>query len=279
MAGGSAVAKYRPRSSIPTMSMSGVSLKAQGTLLHRQLFLTLKQQIVNGVYREGDRLPTQEALTERFKVSRITVRRALSELQSEGWIQNEQGVGSFVLPIKRPRPAAVSLTYLEGLRQVASETQVTVLHVGVETPPPDVARILELEEGGPALHVVRIRRRGRIPLLLLDAWMPPRFAPRVSSAQLRRRPLFELLIGEDLSLGEVVQEVTAEMAEPTTAEALAVEINSPILRITRLVHDNEQRPIQHLVIRSTPQRSRMVMSVPGKQLNTIGTGHLVHDVG
>ncbi len=258
--------------------MAGVSLKSQGTLLHRQLFLALKQQILNGIYREGDRLPTQEALTERFKVSRITVRRALAELQKEGWIQNEQGVGSFVLPMKRALPASVSLTYLEGLREVVSQTQVTVLSVGIEPAPPSVASILQIEESSDALHVLRIRKRGRTPLLLLDAWMPSRFQSRVTTTELRQRPLYELLIGDDLQLGEVVQEVTAEIADPTVADALAVEANSPILRVTRLVHDSEQRPIQYLVIRSTPQRSRMVMSIPGKQLNSIGAGHLVHDV-
>ncbi|WP_454727219.1 MULTISPECIES: GntR family transcriptional regulator [Cupriavidus] len=257
----------------------GSQLKAQGTLLHRQLYLTLKQQILAGVYREGDRLPTQEALSAEFGVSRITVRRALADLQTEGLLQNEQGVGSFVLALERPRPAAVSLTYLEGLEQAVSETDVTVLKVELTRPPLDAAAMLRLEDGAEALHVVRIRSRKGTPLMLLDAWMPAAFKPRVSAAALKKRPLYHLLIGNDIKLGEVIQEITAEMADPTVAKHLGVEINSPILRMARLVHDSRRQPFQYLVIRSTPRRSRMVMSIPGNQLNTIAAGHLVHDLG
>lgn len=256
----------------------GISLKAQGTLLHRQLYLTLKQQIVTGFYREGDRLPTQEALSEQFGVSRITVRRALADLQAEGLLQNEQGVGSFVLALKQPSAAAVSLTYLEGLQRAVSETEVTVLKVEMARPPLVASSMLRLEDGVEALHVVRIRSREGTPLMLLDAWMPPSFKGRVSAPALKKHPLYQLLIGDDIKLGEVVQEITAEMADPTVAKYLEVEVNSPILRITRLAHDSRQKPLQYLVIRSSPRRSRMVMSIPGKQLNTIAAGHLVHDL-
>ncbi|MBB3009959.1 MULTISPECIES: GntR family transcriptional regulator [Cupriavidus] len=261
------------------MTSSSISLKAQGTLLHRQLYLTLKQQITTGHFREGDRLPTQEALSAQFSVSRITVRRALAELQADGLVQNEQGVGAFVRAQVRRTPTSVSLTYLEGLALAVSETQVTVLKVEMARPPLVVASMLQLDDNDFALHVVRIRAREGTPLMHLDAWMPPRFQPRVSAAELERRPLYQLQIRDDIELGEVIQEVTAEMADPPVAGHLKVEVNSPILRMTRLVHDSRQRPIQYLLIRSSPQRTRMVMSIPGSQLNTIGAGHLVHDVG
>ncbi len=69
------------------------------------------------------------------------------------------------------------------------------------------------------------------------------------------------------------------MADPAVAGHLGIEVNSPILRMARLVHDSQQKPIQYLVIRSSPQRSRMVMSIPGKHLDTIAAGYLVHDLG
>lgn len=260
------------------MPSSGISLKAQGTLLHRQLYLTLKQQIVTGFYREGDRLPKQEALSEQFGVSRITVRRALADLQAEGLVQNEQGVGSFVQALKHPPPAAVSLSYLEGLERTVRETDVTVVQVEMARPPLSVASMLQVNEGAEALHVVRIRSRNGTPLMLLDAWMPPQFQPRVSPSALKERPLYQLLIGDDIALGEVIQEIAAEMADPGVARHLDVEVNAPILRITRLVHDSRQAPFQYLQIRSSPLRSRMLMSIPGSQLDTIAAGHLVHDL-
>lgn len=60
--------------------MTNLAIKSNGILLHRQLFVFLRQQIANEEYRIGDRLPTQEALCEQFSVSHITVRRALADL-------------------------------------------------------------------------------------------------------------------------------------------------------------------------------------------------------
>ncbi|ETF02998.1 GntR family transcriptional regulator [Advenella kashmirensis W13003] len=261
------------------MPTSKVSLKAQGTLLHYQLFLTLRQQILDGVYLEGQQLPTQDTLTRQFKVSRITVRRALSELQTEGLIRNEQGVGSFVLPNQRKPAATVSLTYLQGLKQVVHETRVLLILSELAKPPLTIARAIGLSEDKNAVHVVRVRERKGTPLMLLDAWMLPRFAPILTASALRSRPLYELLISDGTQLGEVVQEVTAEMADPNVADHLKIKVNSPVLRTTRLVYDSKQQPLQYLVIRATPLRSRMVMSISGKELNTVSAGHLVHDVG
>ena len=56
----------------------------------------LLSDIGNGVYKVGDKLPTEREMCEMFHVSRITVRQALAELQNDGWVQRTQGRGTFV---------------------------------------------------------------------------------------------------------------------------------------------------------------------------------------
>ena len=163
-------------------------------------------------------------------------------------------------------------------KKAVSETEVSVLKVETTRPPLSAANMLQLPEGSDALHVVRVRSRDGIPLMLLDAWMPPRFASRISHDALKVFPLYQLLLGDDMQLGEVIQEVTAEMADPAVPERLNVAVNAPILRMTRLVDDSQQHPFQYLVIRASPQRSRLVMSIPGEHLNSRAAGHLVHDL-
>src|SRR5882672_1769335 len=117
---------------------------AKGTSLHRQVFLVLRDQIGRGALVPGSVLPKEEALCERFGVSRITVRRALADLAAQGLVERRQGIGTFVrhdLPQPRERP---SLSYIEGLRKTVVETQVTVLRVGQEDPPLEVAEWFQL---------------------------------------------------------------------------------------------------------------------------------------
>jgi DNA-binding FadR family transcriptional regulator len=54
-------------------------------------------EIAEGRLREGDRLPTEQALAEKFGVSRNVVREAISRLRSDGVVQSRQGVGAFVV--------------------------------------------------------------------------------------------------------------------------------------------------------------------------------------
>lgn len=58
----------------------------------------LQDYIVSGVVPEGAYLPTEYELVDRYGMSRITVRTALSTLQDAGYIHRQQGRGSLVLP-------------------------------------------------------------------------------------------------------------------------------------------------------------------------------------
>ncbi|WPH15909.1 GntR family transcriptional regulator [Variovorax paradoxus] len=257
--------------------MASSLAKQAGTLLHKQLFVVLQQQILRGVLAEGDRLPTQEELCGAYGVSRITVRRALADLQAAGLVRNEQGVGSFVAPVSTVRKPPPTLGFVDTLRQVVEETKVQVLDLAMARCPAHIAMALQIEADSPAVHVMRTRSRKNVPLMLLEAWLPPRFESLVTREALARRPLFNLVSNEEKDVGRVTQEVNAELADPFTASVLGIELNSAVLRIERLVHDLQQRPIQFLAIRSTPTRSRLLMDIAGKDLRTLGAGRLVHD--
>ena len=57
------------------------------TPLYHQIFLILRQQILDGVHAVGERLPTEQEITKRYGVSRITAKRALDELASAGYVE------------------------------------------------------------------------------------------------------------------------------------------------------------------------------------------------
>ena len=253
-------------------------LKAKGTLLHRQLYLLLKQQIIDGVYRVGEQLPTQAELCERFSVSRITVRRALGDLEAEGLIRTTQGAGAFVEPAHSKLAAAPRLSFVEEMNRVVDETTVEVLGIALERSPAHVTAVLELPPDVDVLHVRRIRSMGQVPVMFLDAWLPSRLASVVTAQALRSKPLYRLISKDGKDLGGVVQEITPALADPWVASALRAEVNSAVLRIDRLVHDRERRPIQFMTIWSSPAHSRFVMALSGSDMDTPAAGRLQHRV-
>ncbi|OHB58341.1 MAG: hypothetical protein A2Y07_08580 [Planctomycetes bacterium GWF2_50_10] len=64
--------------------------------IHRQLYQILREPIMSGMYRPGTRIPTEAELTKLYGVSRVTVRRALQELATEGLIEGRKSQGTFV---------------------------------------------------------------------------------------------------------------------------------------------------------------------------------------
>ncbi|MEC4807177.1 MAG: GntR family transcriptional regulator [Jaaginema sp. PMC 1079.18] len=66
------------------------------TKLHILISEKLRRQILNSSYQPGEQLPSERQLMEIFEVSRITIRRAISNLASQGLVESKQGKGVFV---------------------------------------------------------------------------------------------------------------------------------------------------------------------------------------
>ena len=248
-----------------------------GTALHRQLFLVLREQIHVGHVSTGQPIPTEDELGALYGVSRITVRRAVADLASEGLVEKLPGRGTFVTGGPRSVRGAPSLGLLDSLAQQARDTEVRVLKAGLAKVPDAIAAQLALPAGARAVHASRLRSMARVPVMVTEAWVPEEIGSRVTAARLKKQALFEILLAEGVRFGRVVQEVTATAAEPRLAGLLQVVIGSPLLRIVRLLHDEHEQPVQHLTIHAAAERSRLLMDVSAAAVNSLGAGQLLHE--
>jgi GntR family transcriptional regulator len=172
-----------------------------------------------------------------------------------------------------------SLSFIDSLRRVATDTQVQVLQVERVAPEPMLAALLQIARGEAALHAFRLRTVSGVPVMITEAWVPAFISKRVTAARLRKLPLYQVLQQEGVKFGRVVQELTAQAASPDVARSLQVEVGSPLLKLVRLMHDIESRPVQHLTALLPPERSRVLMDIPGEKVNTLDAGQVVHDIG
>ncbi len=245
--------------------------------LHRQLFMVLRDEIGRGLYAATGALPTEEALGERFGVSRITVRRALGDLAALDVIERRHGLGTFVKPGRLGRPLRPTLSLIDSLDQTAAHTDGVVLGVARAVPPTDVAALLQLRNGTLAMHARRLRFVSDEPVMLTEAWVPAAFGRSVTVAALKKRALYEVLLARGVRFGRVVQEITAQVADPASAAQLRIDVGSPMLKLVRLMHDLDAEPVLHLTACMSPDRSRILMDIPGGQVNTLPAGRVVHD--
>jgi GntR family transcriptional regulator len=247
-----------------------------GVPLHRQLYLVLHDEIARGALASGDPLPTEQALCDQFGVSRITVRRALTDLADAGLIERRQGVGSFVRdrpPSRRNRSGG---SYMDGLRKTEFETDVDVLELDIRNLPESVADQLRDER---ALHVLRLRRERRTsePLMITEAWLPEELSDTVTRDALSRAPLYRLLADAGVELDRMEHEITAEVAGPRNARLLDVAIGSALMRVNRLAFAGG-KPHHALTILLSPNRSRVLLTQAGAELEAGEGMSIAHDV-
>ncbi|QCP54129.1 FadR family transcriptional regulator [Trinickia violacea] len=81
-----------------------------------RIYSDILNRIIDGEYKEGDRLPTEHALAERFATSRPTVREALAQLRADGIIATRHGSGTTV--VRRPDPNVKRFAPLESLSDI-----------------------------------------------------------------------------------------------------------------------------------------------------------------
>jgi GntR family transcriptional regulator len=260
-----------------TRGMPVAMMAGAGVSLHRQLFLVLHDEIARGAMAAGDPLPTEQELCDQFGVSRITVRRALSDLANQGYIIRRQGVGSFVRERNPAERLAEIRSYMDELRQIQFGTEAGVLEFEVRAAPPTIAD--KVGFAGDALYILRVRRERRTwePLLVSEAWLPAGLAESITAEKLVHTPLYRLLADAGISLERVQHEITAEIAGPRTAQLLDIAIGAALLRVNRLAFVGDQ-PHHYLSILLSPSRSRILLNHTADELEIGDTMAIAHDV-
>jgi GntR family transcriptional regulator len=202
---------------------------------------TLRLRIADGV---SGALPSEAALGAEFGVSRVTVRRALELLRSEGLVHSRRGAGWFIAmdPIRQPLGR---ITTLEGALEAAGATPSRrVLEFAFEAAPSDVAKTLGLAvtpgvDGGEALRVTRLNLADDEPFALVTVWVPAVLGAHLSRADVEQSTFTDLLPLHGVEPGRITQTITAVAADRLEASRLGVPAGSPLLACQRVTYDRD----------------------------------------
>jgi Transcriptional regulators len=168
-----------------------------GLVQAQPLYLTVVKQlaaeIARGTVAPGDRLPGERELCRHFKVSRVTIRRALRDLRDRGLIEAESTRGWFVTSVALGEPNA-----LMSFSEMARSRGLLPGARGSWRPIPVPATIDEAEElaiapGTPIFDLERVRLLDGVAVALERSRLPLTFAPELPRADLATGSLYEAL--------------------------------------------------------------------------------------
>ncbi len=181
----------------------------------------LLSEIAAGRWKEGDVVPSEQALVRQFGVSRMTVNRAVRELTAEQVLTRRQGSGTFVAPQK------YQATLVE-IRSIADEirgrghTHRSSLHLLERAGSDLLALQFELAPGQPLFHSVIVHFENEVPIQVEDRWVNPACAPDYLAQDFAAQTPNEYLV-RIAPLQSASYSIEALAAPREIAEMLALE--------------------------------------------------------
>ena len=175
--------------------------KIQGTILKR---------LESGQLKPGDMVDSERELAKIHRVSLMTARHALSELEREGMVVRRRGAGTFVASPKIHFNRLMSYTEQMSLRGLTASSK--LLSLKVLDSEPEVAARLALPASGRIIKVERLRLGGNEPFAIETCYLSADEFADLTRTQLDRVSLFSILernYGVEVSHADEEVDVTA----------------------------------------------------------------------
>lgn len=201
------------------------------TPIWKAIATSLRSDIAEGVYRQGDKLPTEAVLAARFGVNRHTVRQAMAALADEGVVHARRGAGVFVTMTPTDYPIGRRVRFHQNLAAAGRTPAKTVLLL--ETRPAFAAESEALHlASGAMVHVYEgLSLNENQPIALFRSVFPAERFPEMLT-HLRSDPSVTAALAQfgvdDYTRAST--RVNAKLATATQALHLRIAEHAPILR-------------------------------------------------
>ena len=209
--------------------------------LYHQLMQRIRGDIERGVYPVGSRIPPEHELEKLYQVSRVTVRRALSELTSEGLLERKQGKGTFVAMPKGRMKMKNLHSFHDSCKLNRVKPSIDVIHVRETEAGAEAAEGLNISRGSRVLEILRVCRADGVPVVLernhfsmAYAWLQD---------QDLSGSLYNILREYGVEPKLALHDVSLRFADRDEAELLETEEGTPLICLHEVIYDQRGRPL------------------------------------
>jgi DNA-binding GntR family transcriptional regulator len=212
---------------------------------YRRIYEHLRARILDNEYVAGDMLPSEFDLCKTFDVARLTVRKALEQLVTDGFISRQQGKGSIV----KGSPKGVGILSLvsttTALNSNYLRTHITYKQELREWDEAFNFAVEPAEKDAGCIYFERLRLLGDTPVFYDITMLPNLNIPRFVNIDMENRSLFDTLrTNHQIVVTGGVQQLFAIRADKRLQSYLDVKSGYPILQLNRKISTN--RPGFHI---------------------------------
>lgn len=212
--------------------------------LYHQLECVLRRAIESGEYEAGQQIPNEGQLAERFSVSKITVRQALHGLANHGYVQREQGRGTFVSKLPLDQGPHELLGFNEEIERRHLRPSTKVLKIDIIKADVAIAPPLELAPGARVVRLKRLRLADGEPMGVQTAHIPCALAPGLENENFEDRSLYDLLRSRGLWPARARETHRASVADRAAARLLRIPMGAPVFAAERITFLANGKPFE-----------------------------------
>jgi len=204
----------------------------------------LRRAIIAGEFAPGAKMPNEDALCERFSVSRITLREAVRGLIEDGYVVRRQGSGTFVTQGPKLRNTLDSnFSYTEYLESTGLRVTKTVLDAVRVPAEPDVSAALNLGAGAEVVVVRRVRSADGKPAIYSVDSLPTDIVDITRDRKAFGQSLYQLLSSRGHDVDHARAVLAPVNADAELAAILEVPEGTPLQHLRQVDHDTGGRPV------------------------------------
>ena len=214
-------------------------------LLYIQMRDVLVDQIENGTLSPGDSLPGERTLAENYDVSRVTIRKCISNMVEEGYLIRRRGKETIVASRKMNHRLGVLVGVAEEIAEINSAVKVIVLKKGYVKITTEIRKHLntEDEDNNEVYAFSRLILSDNKPLVVNYSYVLHNIGKLVESLELESDKVFQYLENCGYNVSYAEQLITAGICNKKEAELLDYKVGKPVIVIKRTTYLENGYPI------------------------------------
>jgi GntR family transcriptional regulator len=204
--------------------------------IYFQLEEMVRNEIEEGKLKAGDMIPSERDYSERFDVSRMTVRQAITNLVNQGYLYRVKGKGTFVQAPKIEQKLQGLTSFTEEMKAKGLTPSSQILFFNIVHAMKPFSLELGLSINDQVFQVKRLRLADQVPMAVETICIPYNLLPNLTIEK-AGGSLYELVEKEtSLKIDYAKQEIEATVANETESKLLQIPKNSPTLTIKRICY-------------------------------------------
>jgi GntR family transcriptional regulator len=205
--------------------------------LYYQLKEKLLWKIQNGEWKNGQKIPSETELCTLYKISRITVRKAIEELVHDGYLVRFQGKGTFVASISFEQKLSKFYSFSEALLQKGKKEHVKMLSFTVEQAGGGIAERLSIGKNEKIFRILRLRSVDETAYAVETSYIPYSLCPRLNEKDTIGKGLYNSMRGLGVNPQRIIEKFRADAIHSYEAKQMKLRAGQPIIHIERTTFD------------------------------------------